>query len=110
MMRYSNKFAEEITNETHLDNIKEDVSKDFKDPSSAVLRNVVLKTHAEGDKIICGAVNAKNSYGAYSGFTTFMSLGIWDKENYSSTLFTMDDNNTDTVIYWMCALTFPKKQ
>ncbi len=42
----------------------------LKDPDSAKFRNVAIKKY-EGLRIVCGEVNAKNSYGAYVGFKKF---------------------------------------
>ena len=48
----------------------------FKDPGSAQYRNVGLykSTTGKGGDIVCGEVNAKNSYGAYVGFQRF---AVW---------------------------------
>lgn len=46
------------------------VSNNLKDPGSAQFCNIsVLGTH------ICGEINAKNSYGAYTGFVPFYAEG-----------------------------------
>lgn len=52
------------------DAIKATVIQDLKDPSSAQFRN--LKVHFG---TMCGEVNGKNSYGAYTGFDRF-SAGV----------------------------------
>lgn len=44
----------------------------LKDPESAQFRNVQLKSYA-GGAVICGEVNAKNSYGGYIGAEDFMA-------------------------------------
>lgn len=44
------------------------ISKDFIDPSSAQFRNETQK-----DGVLCGEVNSKNSFGAYTGFKRFVS-------------------------------------
>lgn len=46
---------------------KEKVSEDLKDPSSSQFRNLV----AYDDGLICGELNAKNSYGGYVGYNPF---------------------------------------
>lgn len=48
--------------------MKEAVVKDFLDPESARFRGVVV---AESGKVLCGFVNAKNSFGGYVGFRPF---------------------------------------
>jgi hypothetical protein len=47
------------------------IAKDFLDPASAQFRNVRLVDKVKGDDVVCGEVNAKNSYGAYVGFRKF---------------------------------------
>ncbi|WP_147163975.1 hypothetical protein [Pararhodospirillum oryzae] len=42
----------------------------MKDPDSALVRNVKV-VDFEGGKVVCGEVNAKNSYGAYVGYSAF---------------------------------------
>ena len=42
----------------------------MKDPGSVQFRNVRLVSHPNG-KLICGEINAKNTYGGYVGFRLF---------------------------------------
>lgn len=42
----------------------------LKDPSSAQFRNIYISKKT--DDVVCGEVNAKNSYGGYNGFKTFI--------------------------------------
>lgn len=42
----------------------------LKDPESARFQNLSIKTF-EGERVVCGQVNAKNAYGGYVGFTRF---------------------------------------
>jgi hypothetical protein len=51
---------------------QESLKQSLKDPSSAQFRNVRLVTFGSG-KVICGEVNAKNSYGGYVGFKRFVA-------------------------------------
>lgn len=44
------------------------ITKDLKDPSSALFRNEILKK----SDWLCGEINSKNSYGAYTGFKRFL--------------------------------------
>lgn len=43
----------------------------MKDPDSAKFRNWSGYSLSNGDRVICGQVNAKNSYGAYTGYEVF---------------------------------------
>ncbi len=47
----------------------------MKDPSSTKFRNVKYHNSATVGHSVCGEVNAKNSFGAYSGYTRFVSNG-----------------------------------
>ena len=44
----------------------------MKDPASAQFRNVRLRPYGSG-QVVCGEVNAKNSYGGYVGFVPFVA-------------------------------------
>jgi len=62
--------GEEKTIRAAMDNVRYGM----KDPDSAKFRNVRLQLHAmTSDKIVCGEVNGKNSYGAYVGFVKFIA-------------------------------------
>lgn len=48
------------------------LTRDFKDPMAAQYRNLAVYRSINGkDIVLCGEVNAKNSYGAYVGFAPF---------------------------------------
>lgn len=46
----------------------------LKDPASAEFRNSFV-SNAIGAPVVCGEVNAKNSFGGYTGFQRFVSGG-----------------------------------
>ncbi|WP_412479917.1 hypothetical protein [Azonexus sp. IMCC34839] len=50
---------------------KYQLTRDFKDPSSAQYRNAAVYKNSDGKISLCGEVNAKNSFGAYIGFVPF---------------------------------------
>lgn len=54
-----------------VERAKAAVAHDLKDPWSARFRDVHVHHDFEDWKTVCGQVNAKNSYGAYSGFQRF---------------------------------------
>ncbi|CDH07322.1 exported hypothetical protein [Xenorhabdus bovienii str. oregonense] len=56
--------------------IKAWVSRALKDPDSAkfIFRDRVVSINGESEYIYCGLVNAKNSYGGYSGWMVFKSF------------------------------------
>lgn len=58
------------TEDQAIEKGKEGVVALLKDPDSAKFRNVALKPFGDG-KVVCGEVNAKNSYGGYVGFRGF---------------------------------------
>lgn len=51
------------------------MTRDLKDPLSVQYRDVFLSRSPRGD-IVCGEMNAKNSYGGYRGFVRFYSDGV----------------------------------
>ncbi|WP_461344569.1 hypothetical protein [Brevundimonas sp. GN22] len=60
------------TNQNLIKEAKKDVASVMHDPSAAEFRNLrVVKTGSMS--VVCGEVNGKNRYGAYVGFTRFMS-------------------------------------
>lgn len=50
------------------------VAFELKDPESARFKDVWALKSSFGTRIICGYVNGKNSYGAYTGYKTFAIL------------------------------------
>ena len=48
-----------------------DVKQLMKDPDSTNFRNVREITNTLGNKVLCGQINSKNSYGGYVGFMPF---------------------------------------
>lgn len=53
---------------------KRALTKDFKDPDGAKYRDLAVYRELGGkDLYLCGEVNAKNSYGAFTGYTPFFS-------------------------------------
>lgn len=74
-------FAEKVTKE-ELSNIALQIKglKHFlKDSDSAKFRDVFISRYEDG-VVACGEVNAKNSYGAYSGFSKFVQTSIVDSD------------------------------
>lgn len=61
-----------------LDTVYQGVRDELKDPNSAIFGRVVAGTTPESDNIllVCGWVNAKNSYGGYTGEKPFMGSMI----------------------------------
>lgn len=55
----------------------------LKDADSAKFKNVRLGI-GENKNIICGEVNAKNGFGGYSGFFTFMAMYVGPEDYQDS--------------------------
>ena len=68
-----------------IDTALSQVRNSLKDPDSALFKNVRLVDYFDG-KVICGDVNAKNSYGGYVGYTPFVAgvnaADIWFDTEY----------------------------
>ncbi len=53
---------------------QEQIRKNAKDPSSVEFRGEQLHEKTESGAVACGEVNAKNSFGAYTGFKGFVAV------------------------------------
>jgi len=79
--------------------VQKHVVRDFKDPSSVEFRNVKAKEFGnDGDIIVCGELNAKNSYGGYIGFAEF--YGHVNKGNFSKVLAVNENTSSSYKIPW----------
>lgn len=58
------------------------VRANLKDPESARFESLTAVKDAAGDTIVCGMVNAKNSYGGYTGKQQF--FGVFGPQGYFS--------------------------
>lgn len=76
--------------------IKESVGKQLADPFSAQYDWQPVKD----DMLYCGWVNAKNSFGAYTGYQPFMVL--YFTGNKSGKAKVVDASMTPTVVSKMC--------
>lgn len=54
---------------------KETIKNKLKDSNSAKFRNVFFCQSRDNKPMVCGEVNAKNSFGAYSGYEKFIAAG-----------------------------------
>lgn len=64
----------------------------MKDPDSIKFSNTFVVKHVDGNYVLCGSYNAKNSYGAYVGYQIFYAAGsLFAKQDDSGF---MDDFKT----------------
>lgn len=68
----SNEVVRNISDEKLIEIASSVTADGLKDPSSAQFRRVNIKNY-NGNRIVCGEVNGKNSYGGYVGFRKFMA-------------------------------------
>ena len=64
-----------LATQAQIELVREGMQSRLKDADSAKFRNVRFGTGAEKDTV-CGEVNAKNSFGAYGGYVTFLGSYI----------------------------------
>lgn len=65
--------------------LKKILTDKFKDPTSAKFRDVqIYKQMPTEMYVLCGEVNAKNGFGAYTGFKPFVSISAGQAIVYSS--------------------------
>lgn len=57
---------------TVLEIARRDVPKSLKDPDSVRFQNLFSVKTDKGGLLVCGELNAKNSFGGYTGFKKFM--------------------------------------
>ncbi|PWE48482.1 hypothetical protein DEM26_18210 [Thioclava sp. NG1] len=88
-----------------LKDVKAEVSKELKDPDSAKFRNIFSVKSGE-ETIICGEVNARNSYGGYAGYSYFygMSSGVLGYLQIA-----LDDAGKAELARMKCSLAIPKR-
>lgn len=68
------------TQDQVIEAAKVNVANSLKDPGSAQFKNVHLVNYLDGS-VVCGEINAKNSYGGYVGFSPFVASNI-DSDMY----------------------------
>ncbi|MEX6155976.1 hypothetical protein AB6G46_23970 [Providencia hangzhouensis] len=61
------------TDEDIANSTKEQINRSLKDPTSSLFRDVVVYRDGDDTAYVCGDVNAKNEYNAYTGFKPFSS-------------------------------------
>lgn len=54
---------------------RERVAAQLRDPNSAQFRNINMIAQSTGGEAVCGEVNGRNAFGAYSGFQRFVFYG-----------------------------------
>lgn len=84
-----------------LDKVKLYLSENFIDPDSLKYRNI-RTFYENGEFKVCGEVNAKNSFGAYTGFHGF--YGDVDKNGkaYAIAYESYDNPNTRIIFSSIC--------
>lgn len=83
-----------------MDKVKAAIAYDLKDPDSAKFRNVRAGLRGK-DYMVCGEINGKNSYGAYSGYRPFM---VWGQHTMTpNTPDAVSNNSMANVAISMCS-------
>ena len=86
--------------------VSDAVTRDFKDPASAMFRWLPIGDIPPDGQSYCGMVNGKNSYGAYNGYEPFLVfLLVKDKMLVSAMLLTMgnpSDSASEQVTFETC--------
>lgn len=77
--------------------VKQGVTKALKDPESA--RFGAMKAGADGKGVVsvCGYVNAKNSFGGYTGEKLFTGVVIGEGQKKGFVMIGMGGKDTDTI-------------
>lgn len=89
-------FEKIVPPEARAEEARNAVKAILKDPESAQFRNLYTKSiggKLVGSVVVCGEVNAKNSYGGYIGFTRFYqakpgeAATLWSTESWENSSF-----------------------
>ena len=81
------------------------VKEELKDPFSAVFRNEDIYLDVGGNKTVCGEVNSKNSFGAYTGFQKYVVKMNYEKvvfQRNASNGIEADDETWDLIVGNLC--------
>lgn len=94
-------------NEAERAAVEEGVRRSLKDPASAMFGGMLASDAGNGVKYVCGLVNARNSFGGYTGNTSYIGvLGSMQASGKTIATFSltgMGGSNTDaTVVEQMC--------
>lgn len=64
-------MARNVAESKKIESFKQKVTRNLKDPDSAKFRDVKLN---KAKTALCGEVNAKNGFGAYGGYQSFVAV------------------------------------
>jgi hypothetical protein len=73
------------------------VADQMKDPGSAKFRNTKVIIDEDGSDALCGDINAKNSYGGYTGFISFYAPLISLGKAYTAVVWLSEKVSYETV-------------
>lgn len=99
-------FSDFELDEKMKEEVKSALSKSLKDPYSAVYEFSKARKSNNGRLVIvCGSINAKNSYGAYIGVSKFTAKSVLgakhgDTEFWTSMIVTIHDQTDAEWYYW----------
>ena len=65
-------FLEKNGQEKTITAAQDSIKATLKDPDSAKFQNIRIADY-DGGKVVCGEINAKNSYGGYVGYKRFVA-------------------------------------
>ena len=77
--------------------VRTGVAQELKDPEAARFTKIIAGRGAKGSITVCGLVNGKNSYGAYTGAKPFIGVLLSDRFLISGSV----DSNPSTT-FAMC--------
>ncbi|MEW2741583.1 hypothetical protein ABZ131_20700 [Providencia rettgeri] len=83
--------------------VQEQMNRSLKDPTSSLYRDVVVYRDGDNSAYVCGEVNAKNNYGAYTGFEPFVSKVIINGDKIIPLTGYLDEYTLDFFAPLVCA-------
>lgn len=84
--------------EQEIEYVRAGLDDQFKDADSARFKNVLI-VRWNNEDVVCGYVNAKNSFGGYTGYSKF--IGAIDQEREKATIAEVSEY--DTIARSRCA-------
>ena len=77
---------------TDENKVRETVSLSLRHETSARFRNIAAADMEDGTYVVCGFVNGKNQFGAYTGYQTFFGYFRPDVQKFALLILTANEN------------------
>ncbi|MFV8944212.1 hypothetical protein [Moellerella wisconsensis] len=83
--------------------VKEQTNRAMKDPTSSIFRDEAIYRNGDDKAYVCGEVNGKNEYGAYTGFKPFIANVVITKDGIVPLVDYADSYSYDSFAPIVCS-------